>query len=276
MEVVVVRSASSRVGALSSSSCSTLRSALRPPAIFRSSCIPAAACSAPSFSSSPHVPHVHPRVGVAMCTFPSVDGVIDATHVALIRRGKEPGKGLWCLPGGRQELGEPLALTAVRELEEETGLRALPVDDLVPGFAATDAIYPDPKEGKPVSYHYAIVHVLAHVPLGGAGAGVGGAGAQLASSSSSSGLRGPFTLPHLQVGDDAMDAAWARIPAPAGSSKLTVGSPSSSFPLLPPPGQRVLDASQLERDGVLVGASLRLFALAQAAMAMRGYRLWAG
>jgi ADP-ribose pyrophosphatase YjhB (NUDIX family) len=40
----------------------------------------------------------------------------------LIRRGREPGRGLWSLPGGRCEPGEDAAAAAVRETYEETGL----------------------------------------------------------------------------------------------------------------------------------------------------------
>jgi len=44
--------------------------------------------------------------------------------VLLIRRGKAPLKGEWSLPGGRMEMGEGVAQTALRELEEETGVSA--------------------------------------------------------------------------------------------------------------------------------------------------------
>ena len=40
----------------------------------------------------------------------------------LIRRGKPPRLGEWSIPGGRQELGETVRETAVREIREETGL----------------------------------------------------------------------------------------------------------------------------------------------------------
>ena len=40
----------------------------------------------------------------------------------LIRRGKEPMKGAWSIPGGRQNLGETIKEAAIREIREETGL----------------------------------------------------------------------------------------------------------------------------------------------------------
>ena len=45
-----------------------------------------------------------------------------AGRLLLIRRAREPGRGLWSLPGGRCEPGEGAAETAVREVREETGL----------------------------------------------------------------------------------------------------------------------------------------------------------
>ena len=43
-------------------------------------------------------------------------------HWLLIRRGKEPYRGCWSLPGGRMEKDERPAETAKRELLEETGV----------------------------------------------------------------------------------------------------------------------------------------------------------
>lgn len=43
--------------------------------------------------------------------------------VLLIRRGNDPYKGQWCLPTGFAETGESIAEAALREMEEETGVK---------------------------------------------------------------------------------------------------------------------------------------------------------
>ena len=45
-------------------------------------------------------------------------------EVLLVRRGREPLKGKWSIPGGKMEFGETAKEAAVRELQEETGITA--------------------------------------------------------------------------------------------------------------------------------------------------------
>jgi ADP-ribose pyrophosphatase YjhB (NUDIX family) len=40
----------------------------------------------------------------------------------MIQRGRDPGKGLWSIPGGRVEPGETDDQAVMREVREETGL----------------------------------------------------------------------------------------------------------------------------------------------------------
>lgn len=44
----------------------------------------------------------------------------------MIRRGTDPGRGLWSVPGGRVEQGEYLHDALEREVREETGLEITP------------------------------------------------------------------------------------------------------------------------------------------------------
>jgi 8-oxo-dGTP diphosphatase len=44
--------------------------------------------------------------------------------VLLIKRGREPLKGKWSIPGGKIDFGETVRDAALRELKEETGVEA--------------------------------------------------------------------------------------------------------------------------------------------------------
>lgn len=48
-------------------------------------------------------------------------------RVLLVRRGREPSRGVWAFPGGRVEEGESREEAARRELMEETSLSAGPL-----------------------------------------------------------------------------------------------------------------------------------------------------
>ncbi|MBS1912360.1 MAG: NUDIX domain-containing protein [Bacteroidetes bacterium] len=47
--------------------------------------------------------------------------IVEDDRVLLVQEGKPASHGLWGLPGGRVEAGEPLEDAAVREVFEETG-----------------------------------------------------------------------------------------------------------------------------------------------------------
>jgi ADP-ribose pyrophosphatase len=67
-----------------------------------------------SFSNANRYP-AGPRVGVGAI-------VIHEGKILLVKRGVEPGKGLWAIPGGTLRLGETLRECAAREILEETGI----------------------------------------------------------------------------------------------------------------------------------------------------------
>ena len=62
--------------------------------------------------------------GVAMLEIPCAGAVVfdSAGRLLLVRRGQEPARGQWSIPGGRVEPGEGPEAAAVRELLEETAL----------------------------------------------------------------------------------------------------------------------------------------------------------
>lgn len=89
--------------------------------------------------------------------------VVHEGRVLLVRRGSEPLKGHWTLPGGVLEIGETIAEGVVREVREETGLLVEPLE-LV---ELLDRIHrEDGREAGRVRYHYVIADYLCRV-IGG-------------------------------------------------------------------------------------------------------------
>lgn len=63
-------------------------------------------------------------VGVSASVIPCVGAIVadGQGRLLMIKRGHEPGAGLWSIPGGRIEPGETDAEAVAREMIEETGL----------------------------------------------------------------------------------------------------------------------------------------------------------
>jgi 8-oxo-dGTP diphosphatase len=99
--------------------------------------------------------------------------IVDQGRVALVRRGKNPKKGEWSIPGGLVNLGEPIAEAVAREALEETGLDVEPraLVELAEGIFRDDS-------GE-IRYHYIVADYLCLVSGG-----------------------------ELKAGSDALEAVW--------------------------------------------------------------------
>ena len=86
--------------------------------------------------------------------------IIKEGRIALIKRGNEPSRGKWTIPGGLVELGESPDRAVVRETKEETGLE-------VDNPSLMDVVSNvDVNEKGRVKYHYVIIDYLVHVKAG--------------------------------------------------------------------------------------------------------------
>lgn len=80
--------------------------------------------------------------------------------ILLIQRDIEPFEGEWALPGGFIRVGESVDDCARRELEEETGLKNIFLEQLY-SFGAPDR---DPREHVVTVAYYALVNLIEHAP----------------------------------------------------------------------------------------------------------------
>src|SRR5690606_35749562 len=94
----------------------------------------------------------HPAVSTDVVLFTLQD---DALKVLLIRRGQEPFKGQWALRGGFVEIDEDLEACALRELEEETGITGVYLEQLYT-FGTPDR---DPRERVITVAYYALAPI---------------------------------------------------------------------------------------------------------------------
>lgn len=86
---------------------------------------------------------------------PGISAVVfSGDEVLLVRRGNEPSRGRWGLPGGVVELGEGAEDAVVREVEEETGILIQPTGLL----AVFDSIVRNDEDR--VQYHYVLCEYL--------------------------------------------------------------------------------------------------------------------
>ena len=94
--------------------------------------------------------HPHPAVTTDIVIFTVRDR---ALKVLLIKRAQEPFLGAWALPGGFVEAGESLEDCACRELEEETGVRGVYLEQLY-SFGRPDR---DPRERVITVAYFALI-----------------------------------------------------------------------------------------------------------------------
>jgi len=82
--------------------------------------------------------------------------IINEGKMILVKRGVEPGKGKWSIPGGLVELGENIRDATIREAKEETGLDVeIIVDRPLDAFDNIDI-----DEKGSLRYHYILIQFL--------------------------------------------------------------------------------------------------------------------
>lgn len=83
-----------------------------------------------------------------------IAAVVHRGRILLVKRANPPDAGRWGFPGGKIDFGESIERAAVRELLEETGVRAEPVRV----FTAVD-VFDHAAEGR-LDQHFVLIAVL--------------------------------------------------------------------------------------------------------------------
>ena len=115
--------------------------------------------------------------------------IIEGDRILLVKRGHEPLKGWWSLPGGKVEAGELLDASVRREVREETGLE-VEVACLIEVFER----FLHDRSGA-LEHHFVLMDYLCRITGG-----------------------------ELRAGDDAAEVAWFR-ESELSSVKITEGTP---------------------------------------------------
>ena len=80
--------------------------------------------------------------------------VIDKDKALIIKRGEEPNKFLWSIPGGLVEIGEELEEAAIREVKEEMGID-IKIEKMIGIFNCIN------RNKNEIEYHYVIIDYIA-------------------------------------------------------------------------------------------------------------------
>ncbi len=86
--------------------------------------------------------------------------IVQDQKIVLIKRGNEPSRGKWTIPGGLVELGESVEEAVIRETKEETNLE-VENPELIDVVDNVDL----DQQGR-VKYHYVIIDYLARIKGG--------------------------------------------------------------------------------------------------------------
>ncbi len=82
--------------------------------------------------------------------------IIEDGKILLVKRGNEPNKYMWSIPGGIVKVGESLIEALKREVEEEVGLK-VEVGDVA---CVSEEII---EENGKIRFHYVIIDFFANV-----------------------------------------------------------------------------------------------------------------